>query len=942
MTPAFRFDTAFEEQVARTPGTIALRSDKETVTYAELDARANRVANHLRAAGVDSGAFVGLYVERSINAVAALLGILKIDAAVVPLPPSWPDDRVAEILRYAELDAVIDAAATPLAAEPPTRTLRLEDALRADTAAPPRIATGRSDGPAFVICSSGSTGTPKMIVRSHESFLHRLQWTWEHHPYSADDVCVQKSFQATTHAVYELFEPLLRGIPVRIVPDESLRDLASFWDLLASERATRLLIVPSMLQASLELPGFVAPPLRVLVLMGEHVPAALASRAASAFPAITKIFSIYGSSEASSTLVSDVRSSLPSGEDPPLGRPISAAVSASVLDADLAPVPPGGTGILYVSGSPLFSGYFRNPEGTRAVLETLGTESLYRTADQVRVLADGSFLFVGRADDVVKVRGFRVDLGEVEHWLSRAPGVQQCVVAPYPDATSASTLLGFVTPADAQQPALFAWLRSHLPAYMLPSAIVTVDAFPRTPSGKIDRRRLVAEYREDAANSRAVSYESETERRVATVWADLLQLRLVERDRSFFEIGGTSLTVFAAAHRIREALGLTTKELGAATIYTHPTVAALAAAIEGGAAAQEETVLVPLRRGDGLDRPPLFVVSSPGGTLGAYEKVVRALRTPRDVVGLRDPFLVGDRDPTQGFQRWARRYTDAIRRRQPRGPYHILAYSSAGVFGYEIAQQLRADGEDVALLALIDTVMIDHLNPRRFGHWALQARFMSGRARRLVRWGGLLRAVVPRALRAKRSSANANDWTLSALDFEGLASWAASDRGNILRFAALLELNTGRPFAIQERELDAVTPSAYLDVLLAHVARVDASIEPDMIRRAVVQYELQVKSQHRYRLQRYDSTVYMFEVAGPFSGLITAQVRPYVRRFHSRSLPMEALSDRARELLALFPEGLRVHYGCMRDDVFAERLAAELDSALDSVDPPTARTINGP
>jgi enterobactin synthetase component F len=937
VTQEFRFDTAFEQQVARTPGAAALRSPEGTITYAELDARANQVANYIRAAGIPSGAFVGLYLERSIRAVAALLGILKSEAAVVQLPPSWPADRIAEILSYAQLDAVIDSAATPLAANAMARVLRLEDALRADTRTQPRVAGGGSGRAAFVICSSGSTGTPKLIVRSHGSFFHRLQWTWEHHPYSADDVCVQKSFQATTHAVYELFEPLLRGVVVRIVPDESLRDLSSFWDLLVAERATRLLIVPSMLQASLDLPAFVAPPLRVVILMGEHVSAALASRAAVAFPAGTKIFSIYGSSEASSTLVTDLRSPFFSGEDPPLGSPISPDVRALVLDADLEPVAPGGTGMLHIGGSPLFTGYFRNPEGTEAAFVTRGSERLYRTGDQVRVLADGSFLFVGRADDVVKVRGFRVDLGEVERWLSRGPGVQQCVVAPYPDATSAATLLGFVTPADARPAALFAWLRSHLPGYMLPSEIVPIEVFPRTPSGKIDRRRLVADHRQVLANAPVVHYESETERTVASLWRDLLQLRVVERDRSFFEMGGTSLTVFAAAHRLQEAFGLTSGALTAATLYTHTTVAAVAAAIDRGTAREEEeeeeeNVLVPLRRGDGSGRPPLFVISSAGGTLGAYDKVVCALRTPRDIVGLRDPFLAGDRDPTEGFQRWARRYTDAIRRRQPRGPYHILAYSSAGAFGYEIAQQLRADGEDVGLLALVDPVAMDHLNPRRFGHWALSALFMRGRLRQLVRWGGLLRAVVPRALRAKRSAANANDWTLSALEFEAHASRATSDRDNILRFAALLELNTGRPFGIQGPELDAVAPSDYLDVLLARVVRVDASIDPEMIRRALIQYELQVKSQHHYRPQRYDGAVYIFDAASPFSGLPAVHVRPFVRRLYARSLPFDGLSDRVRDLLAPFPQGLRAHYGCMRNDTFAQRLAGELDAVLKAVD----------
>jgi acyl-CoA synthetase (AMP-forming)/AMP-acid ligase II len=170
VTQSFRFDAEFEQQAARTPQDVALRFHDDAVTYAELDARANRVANYLRDTGVAAGAYVGLHVERSIDAVAAVLGILKASGAVVPLPPSWPAERVAEILRFANLDAVIDAAS-------------LAAALRADTATPPRI--GRDDRPAFVICSSGSTGTPKMIVRSHGSFLHRLQWTWEQHPFTA-------------------------------------------------------------------------------------------------------------------------------------------------------------------------------------------------------------------------------------------------------------------------------------------------------------------------------------------------------------------------------------------------------------------------------------------------------------------------------------------------------------------------------------------------------------------------------------------------------------------------------------------------------------------------------------------------------------------------------------------------------------------------------------
>lgn len=934
VTAEFRFDVAFEQQAARTPDAVALRAVEGALTYADLDNRANQVASALHAAGVRAGAFVGLHLERSPDAVAALLGIHKAGGAVVPLPPAWPAERVAEILRFARLDAVIDDGATPLAAAADTRVVRLGDAWRRP-AAPPSSRAGSGDQPAFVICSSGSTGTPKMIVRSHRSFHHRLRWTWEQHPFGPDDVCVQKSFVATTHAVYELFEPLLRGVAVRLVSDAALRDLTGFWSLLAAERVTRLLIVPSLLQASLDLPGFAPPPLRVLVLMGEHVGAALASRVAAVFPASTRIFSIYGSSEASSTLVADLRAPRPPDDDPPLGTPISADVRAHALDDALEPVPPGRTGTLYVAGTPLFSEYFRNPEGTAAVLTRRGAEPWYRSGDQVRVREDGSVVFAGRADGVVKVRGFRVDVGEVERWLARGPGVGQAVVVPHPDAASAATLLAFVTPADVAPAPVFAWLRAHLPAYMVPSVLVARDELPRTPSGKLDRLRLAREYRPAAAVLDAASFATETERTVAAVWSGVLDGRAVTRDASFFEVGGTSLTVFAAAHRLRAAFGLTPQQLGAATFYAHPALADLAAAIERArrgeavAAPADDAVLVPLRRGDGSGRPPLFVVSPAGGAVGAYDKLVRALRAPCDVVGIRDPFLSGDRDPTEGFQRWVRRYTDAIRRRQPAGPYHIVAYSSAGAYGLEIAQQLRAERAAVGLLALVDPVGMDHLDPRRFGHWSLRARFSRASVRRVIRWGGELRALVPRVLRAGRTAA-VNDWTLSRGQFEELAAWARTNHANIVRYAALLELNTGRPFAFADGALDAVAPSGYLDALLARVADVDPAIDAEMIGRAVVQYELQAKAQHRYRLQRYDGVVHLFEVAGPYAGLVAVQLRPYVRRLVARTVALDGLTPRVSELLRPLPEALHRHFASMRNDAFATRLAAELDALLDA------------
>jgi thioesterase domain-containing protein len=246
-----------------------------------------------------------------------------------------------------------------------------------------------------------------------------------------------------------------------------------------------------------------------------------------------------------------------------------------------------------------------------------------------------------------------------------------------------------------------------------------------------------------------------------------------------------------------------------------------------------------------------------------------------------------------------------------------------------MAQQLTADGEDVALLALVDPVGMDSNNPQRFGHRALWARSRRDSVRKLVRLGGQLRAAVPKALRERRSAKNVNDWAPSHTEFQALELWAKTDRENIIRFSALLELNTGQPFAISNSELDSIEPSAYLDFLLARVAEVDASIDADLITRILIQYDLQARSQHRYRLQQYDRSVHLFEAAGRDSGLIAAQLRPYVRSLFARSLALDGLSDRTRELLEPFPEGLRVHFSCMRNNTFAEGLAAELDAALE-------------
>ena len=367
--PALLLHVDFETQALLTPGAIALHYAGATITYAELAQQAARVASALSRHGIGAGCYVGLHVDRSIDYVASVLGILKANAAVVPLPPAHPRARLTGILEFAKLDAVVDHDDTPLAPVSGTRVLRFAD-LVAETGNTATLARGNPDQPAFVLASSGSTGKPKLIVRSHRSFYHRLCWTWANHPYGPDERCVQKSTMTTTHAIYELFEPLLRGVPTLVLGDPESRDLKGFWETINAWSITRLLVVPSALQVSMEFPGFAVPALKVVVLMGEYVHQRLAARAIEVFPAHTSLYSIYGSTEASSTLVCDLRESYRPNQELPLGRPISPDVQAYVLGEDLVPVGSGATGLLLFCRYSTLYGVLQGPDADGLRLRT--------------------------------------------------------------------------------------------------------------------------------------------------------------------------------------------------------------------------------------------------------------------------------------------------------------------------------------------------------------------------------------------------------------------------------------------------------------------------------------------------------------------------------------------------------------------------------------------
>lgn len=961
-TPAdFLLHGEFRRQALRTPGAVALREGDRTITYARLQEDAARITELLHARGIGVGAAVGLHMERSIVWVAAVLGILESGAAVVPLPPTFPPGRLREILEFARLDAVIDDAATPLPDPRGTPVVRPDkgageegsrekgnrdgdgdEGRRGGVTSPgSEPVQGAPDRPAFVLCSSGSTGHPKMIVRSHRSFFHRLEWTWGRHPFQPGEVGCQKAHMTTTHSIYELFEPLLRGTEVVIVPDAEVRDLERFWQVVRERSVSRLLIVPSALRASLEIPGFHPPALKVMVLMGEYVDPDLARRAVRAFPPATRIYSIYGSTEASSTLVCDLHEALRSGGELSLGRPISPDVRPLVLGDDMEPVPPDAAGRLHMAGPALFTGYFRSPEETAATFVRVPGEDqpVFDTRDRVRVTPEGALEYLGRVDHTVKVRGYRVGLEEVEGALRTHPGVTGAAVVLKGDGAGAGVLVAFVTPAAVDQESVYRTLRDRLPHYMVPSVLVPLESFPLTPSAKIDRIGLLEEYAHRAAPSSSPP-RTTTERRVREVWEAVLGLGTFPLDASFFEVGGTSLTALTLVHRLREAFGADPSALPQQAVYRFPTVEEQAAFLDGDLALDTEgedggtPLLVRLRTGT-PDQPPLFVISSAGGTLGAYEKLAAALDTSREVLGVRDPLVWGERDPTEGFQRWVGRYLDAILQRQPAGPYHICAYSSAGVFGYEIARRLRQDGHEVRLLALIDPLSMDRSSRWRYGYWALWATWARPPLRGLVRlWGWLrwpfvrlARWVGDRAPESRRALAEEDVQRLGEEDVQRLRDEAVKDLGHLVTFSALLELNTALPFALTRQDFSGRAPHEYLGVLQARVAELMPEVDPGTLEAILVQYPLQVRAQHAYRMAPYDGEVVLLEPATRYAGLIASLVRPHVGRLRAGTVPLGPATGRTKAIADGFG-ALEAHYRSMRDDDFVRGVAEVLSRRL--------------
>ncbi|QIS07175.1 amino acid adenylation domain-containing protein [Nocardia brasiliensis] len=709
------------EQAWRRPDAIALRFGDRSVTFGALQARANQIARALIAQGAGPEALVAVAMSRTEELPIALLGVLATGAAYLPIDTAYPAQRLEFMLTDAAPVCVLTTAgerdALP-ATELPVVLLD-ETTSFADTPilAAERRGPLRPDNLAYVIYTSGSTGVPKGVGVAHRNVVELFANTQPLFRFDDNDVWTLFHSFAFDFSVWELWCALAHGGSVVVVDYLTSRSPEQFRELLIRERVTVLNQTPSAFYQLVEADRAAEPAgfaLRYVIFGGEALDLRKLRRWYERHGAATRLVNMYGITE-TTVHVSFLPLDAADVRDPAsvIGRAIP-GLDAYVLDPRLHPAPLEVPGEIHVVGAQLSRGYLGRPglTATRFVANPYGAPGsrMYRTGDVGRWRDRGDkaqLEYAGRSDQQVQLRGFRIELGEIEAALLRCDGVRQAVTVVRSDAHG-ERLIGYVVgaePGSIDPVTVRSLVAQFLTGYMVPDAIVVLDALPLTPNGKLDRKALPAPEFTGAAEYRAP--QSALEQTVAEVFGELLGTQAVGLDDDFFGLGGNSLLAAQAVGRLREATGAS---VSVQWFFTDATVAGLAARIDAGVAGEIDAnaalnVLLPIRTGG--TETPLFCLHPMYGLAWTYVGFTRYLPAAQPIYGVQSPALSEEGALPDSIAALARRYVTEIRAVQPEGPYRLLGWSLGGVLAHAIATELQAAGQRVELLAMMDS----HPNP---------------------------------------------------------------------------------------------------------------------------------------------------------------------------------------------------------------------------------------
>lgn len=696
-----------EAQVRRRPTAEAIIMGSQTLTYAQFNEQADLLACYLRHLGVKEGTFVGVCLHRSPEMVVALLAILKAGGTYLPLDPLFPVERLAYMLADTQSPVVITQSSllkwfTENVAPSTLKTICL-DSYRAEIAAQANRATGfevpshNPDRPAYIIYTSGSTGKPKGVQISHKSAVNFLCAMQTEPGFSDSDILLAVTTLSFDISVLEIFLPLISGGKIVVAPIETISNGHALAQLLAQTNTTVMQATPTTWRLMIEA-GWEGSKVLKALCGGEPLPQDLAR---DLLPRVNQLWNMYGPTE---TTVWSTLSHITSPEQITIGRPI-ANTQVYILDAHFQPTPIGVTGEFYIGGDGLAVGYLNRPELTaeRFIPDPFSPKPgrrLYKTGDLARYRPDGTIDFLGRMDNQVKIRGFRIELGEIETVLGRHPAIKQAVVTAREDSPGNTRLVAYLISAGDPPPSvsdLRAGLKNVLPDYMIPSLFVFMQSYPLTPNGKIDRRSLpVPEFvRSDAVP--LVAPRTDIESRLIHIWEELLAVRPIGVTDNFFELGGYSLLAVRLFAQIEQQFHV---NLPLATLFQGATIAYLADVISHGTVPVKWSSLIEIEPGG--KHPPFFCVHGLTGDILWFRELAHCLSPDYPFYGLQARGLDGIQQPVTDIETMAMLYLQEIRQLQPHGPYLLGGASFGGTVALEIAQQLLALGEEVALLVIFD------------------------------------------------------------------------------------------------------------------------------------------------------------------------------------------------------------------------------------------------
>jgi amino acid adenylation domain-containing protein len=704
-------DVTLHELVARqatgAPDRIALVAGDATLTYGELDRRADALAGRLRALGVRPGAIVGIAMERSPEVIVGYLAALKAGGAYLPLSVTDPRERLAFMVKDAGVSVVVTRAAdASLVAGLGAPVLEIDRARDDDEPVDDGRPPVTADDLAYVIYTSGSTGRPKGVAVPHRGVVRLLFGQEGYVRLGPDEVILQSTALSFDVSVFEIWGALVHGARLVLYPSAvpTARELRN---VIRRHGVTTMWLTPSIFNVVIDEDPECLAPLRQLDLGGEALSVSHVAHAAALLRE-TRITNGYGPTECSVSATAYV---VPAAVDPmiasiPIGRPI-ANTTTYVLDRHLDPVPIGVPGELCLGGPGLARGYVNRPEETAArfvphPFDPTPGARIYRTGDLARWRPDGALEYLGRLDSQVKIRGLRIELGEIEAVLERHPDVREAaVVVRGQDAASRLVACVVVRPGAAvRADELREHVRRAVPMYMVPAAFLVLDTLPLTANGKVDRRALVALADAPAHEPEpAVAAPSGSlEAQLADLWQGLLGGRPIGVHDDFFELGGDSLT---AARMIQQVSDLTGCALPLTTLYEHPTVGELARLLRRRGEREFDVTAPAVTLNRGGDRTPLFLFHGmlTGGAFYAL-RLARRLG-PRQPVHVVHPFTGVTAPVPSTIEGMVDEHIRVVRALQPQGPYRLAGYCNGGLVAYEIARRLQESGDTVELLALI-------------------------------------------------------------------------------------------------------------------------------------------------------------------------------------------------------------------------------------------------